>query len=120
MEEILKEDEYVRTIQGIKRISSIYKEPNLHIVYTEDGGCFEWYFDEGKWQSDYIVNHSMHIIDLIEVGDFVNGHRVIKVNKETCEITTESDNLINIVLKIWDIRTILIEEQYVKQCYMMR
>lgn len=33
-----------------------------------------------------IVKHSKNIIDLVEVGDYVNGHRVEQVSIETNEV----------------------------------
>ena len=44
-------------------------------VLLGNGKIFEnkfYYFDDGE----EIVKHSKNIIDLVEVGDYVNGHRV--------------------------------------------
>lgn len=68
-----------------------------------------------------IVKHSKQLIDLIEVGDYVNGHRVVN------EIWGEDDN--NLYFEIEggfnkaqyigekDIQTILTEESYMAKCY---
>lgn len=72
----------------------------------------------------YIVAHSKNIIDLIEVGDFVNGNKVIQISKEdglifvnnkyydegTCEER-------HCVYKNNEIKTILTKEQYMNNCY---
>ena len=42
-----------------------------NLIYDEDNFLFDCEFDE------YIVKHSKNIIDLIEVGDYVNGERVL-------------------------------------------
>ena len=62
--------------------------------------------------------HSHNIIDLIEVGDYVNGHLVVGFNEEVDingykykEIEIESDHLINHYLKLEDIQTIVTHEQ---------
>lgn len=68
-----------------------------------------------------IKKHSKQLIDLIEVGDYVNGHRVVN------EIWGEDDN--NLYFEIEggfnkaqyigekDIQTILTEEIYMAKCY---
>nr|DAY80357.1 MAG TPA: hypothetical protein [Caudoviricetes sp.] len=49
------------------------------------------------------LKHSKQLIDLIEVGDFVNGHRIF------CKIHGEIGEK--------DIKTILTKEQYLANCY---
>ena len=62
----------------------------------------------------YIVKHSKNIIDLIEVGDYVNGHLVIdKKNDEgRMEISLESDHLIYYYIEEKDIKSIVTKEQF--------
>lgn len=65
-------NEYVRTKGGL---IDIYKE--------DDGNCmFAGCKKRTYWKLD-IVNHSKNIIDLIEVGDYVNGHRVCRIDNNT-------------------------------------
>lgn len=71
MEEI-KVGEYVRTKQGkIRQLKSIvaqyYITDRLHIN------------DNNQFKIEDIIKHSPNIIDLIEVGDYVNGERVIDI-----------------------------------------
>lgn len=62
--------EYVRTKNGL---IDIYKE--------DDGNCmFAGCKKRTYWKLD-IVNHSKNIIDLIEVGDYVNGVKVANCGK---------------------------------------
>ena len=78
MEEI-KVGEYIRTKEdGICKL--IDKEKDA------DG---EWagYIDRPFWlRENNIVKHSPNIIDLIEVGDYVNGELVASVSEESVEI----------------------------------
>lgn len=54
------------------------------------------------------------IIDLIEVGDYVNGHRVItEKDKNKCN-SIRLDN--GVLLENQDIKTILTHEQYKQNC----
>lgn len=63
MEEI-KKGEYVRTKKGIiyKADKDYYLNNNIPIKYATF--------------SDRVIKHSFNIIDLIEVGDYVNGYKV--------------------------------------------
>ena len=70
-----------------------------------------------------IVKHSKQLIDLIEVGDFVNGYRVENViNEEPCpsgkcvDIDSSKDSS---ECTLWenDIQTILTKESYMANCY---
>ena len=68
--------EYVRTDKG-----NIGKLVEIRCGKSEDGEkLIDVYFlDNGIWTlKKYILNHSFNIIDLIEVGDYVNGYKVEK------------------------------------------
>lgn len=113
--------EYVRTSNnGIKRIDTIFKNKTVNKYGYEVGS--EW---DGKLYSYIkttdILKHSKNIIDLIEVGDFVNGYTIITVNYEEQYITTLFVNNFGEkaikVLQDTDIKTILTKEQYNQNCY---
>lgn len=76
---------YIRTKKGIAKITSMLEEPNRYIVYTDNKDVvFEYYRsnylkDGTKWFTDYVDKANHNIIDLIEVGDYVNGYKVINV-----------------------------------------
>jgi hypothetical protein len=59
-----------------------------------------------------IVKHSKNIIDLIEVGDFVNGVRVGQSYLCNIKYLTKE-----IVEKNYGIKTILTHEMYEQNCY---
>lgn len=72
---------------------------------------------------EIIVKHSKQLIDIIEVGDLVNGYKVINViNKGPCpsgkcvDIDSSKDSS---ECTLWeeDIETILTKESYMANCY---
>lgn len=124
MEDKIEVGEYVRTKnKGIKRIDRIdnNKTVNKYLYFTgiEDFEGKEY----GIIKTTDIVKHSKQLIDLIEIGDFVNGYKVINViNKEPCpsgkcvDIDSSKDSG---ECTLWeeDIQTILTKEQYMVNCY---
>ena len=67
-----------------------------------------------------IVKHSKNIIDLIEVGDFVNGNRVVDKYLYAGEkpvLETVGIKYNAYCLSEGDIREILTKEQYIQNCY---
>lgn len=105
---MIEVNEYVRTDKGyIFKVDE--EKKNLQIANFLD-------VEYGK-----IVKHGKQLIDLIEVGDYVNGYRVVN------EIWGEDDN--NLYFEIEggfnkaqyigekDIETILTKEQMEANCY---
>ena len=76
--------EYVRTKNGvIRKAEEVLKGNYVNI----DDGFFDTDYDDYRWglEPDEIKAHSFNLIDLIEVGDYVNGDRVVNViNEEPC------------------------------------
>lgn len=126
MEEI-KVGEYVRTTDGIKKIVQV-NEGKLstyygkYIVYPE-------YKNSKSINIKNIIKHSPNIIDLIEVGDYVNGDRIVEIEKDYYNlkldkmVTLETPNLIigneegMLSVSANEIKTILTKEQYKANCY---
>ena len=118
MEDKIEVGEYVRTNKGVigKLISEIlsYPEPSEWILKANNNKiviveC-----------NDYPVKHSKQLIDLIEVGDFVNGMEVLDIHIprdiwEPIEIRVDS-RYTNFILAE-DIETILTKEQFEANCY---
>lgn len=114
-------NEYVRTNKG-----NIGKVVEIRLGFNKDTQLYQnvYMLDNGLWTIlEYIVNHSKQLIDLIEVGDIVNGYRVINViNKEPCpsgkciDIDSNKDSS---ECTLWeeDIKTILTKEQFEANCY---
>ncbi len=111
MEEI-KVGEYVRTKRGIidRVIIDYYgicNSPNCNCKHVS---CQYDYYDE-----EDITKHSKNIIDLIEVGDYVNGHEVLDIYFpkdlwDTIEIRI-NDRYINFITKD-EIISIVTKEQF--------
>lgn len=110
MEEI-KVGEYIRTIEPygeIFKVIGIGKEEVL-VVDT---------YENSLVATGYVKKHSPNIIDVIEVGDYVNGYRVdkISINTKTEErtlLTLELNTLLDIVRgDIGYIESVLTREQF--------
>lgn len=67
----IKENEFIRTKTG-----KIDKVINNNYYISEYIEC-----EKGIVDKENIVKHSFNIIDLIEVGDFVNGMKVDDISK---------------------------------------
>ena len=66
---------------------------------------------------DFIVKHSSNIIDLIEVGDYVNGKEVIgKFYEESLKVLI-LDTRLNAKCRSKDIKTIVTKEQFANAEY---
>lgn len=84
-EEIIEVGEYVRTDTGcIGKVDTIYYAGKGNRFYGEE--LFKNYYsiyygkgEYGRFAEERIVKHSKNIIDLIEVGDYVNGVKVINI-----------------------------------------
>ena len=113
---MLEVNEYVRTDKGkITKIIGIDKFIDGTTFYeTEDNPGYMDLCNEN------IVKHSKQLIDLIEVGDIVNGMEVLDIHKprdlwEPIEIRVDS-RYTNFILAE-DIKTILTKEQMMANCY---
>ena len=109
--------DYVRTKSG---------EIGIFVEYRDDK-----FFCKIKIKNTYytppistITKHSKNIIDLIEVGDFVNGNRVVDKylyagEKPVLETERIENNVYCLCegLCEGDIREILTKEQYSQNCY---
>ena len=102
--------EYIRTKNG--KIDKVinnncympqYIECKKSLLYKED-----------------IIKHSKNIIDLIEVGDYVNGNEVLDkylFNGEIPVLETTGDETNAKCMCEGDIKIILTKEQYQANCY---
>lgn len=120
--------EYVKTKEGrIAQIKSIDYEAGIYrfdrIIYINDFRMKEDVLYNNEMFKKLIVKHSKQLIDLIEVGDFVNGYKVISVDYDVMNDTTEcieldlNSNYQYNFISIRQIKTILTKEQYMPNCY---
>lgn len=116
MEDRIEVGEYVRTKEG---------EIHKVIKIMEDDGDWDYYCCEnntGYFAMD-IAKHNKQRIYLIECGDFVNGYKVISVDYDVMNDTTEcieldlNSNYQYNFISIRQIQTILTKEQYEANCY---
>ena len=115
MREDIEVGDYVRTRNGkIRKVKSTVAQ-----YYITDRLNIS---DNNQFTKNDIVKHSKNIIDLIEVGDFVNGYRVLEMfkfqNDKYAFTICKSD--FKSICRIWseeDIETTLTKEQYSQNCY---
>lgn len=107
--------EYVKTKKGkIGKVLSIDEDPEWIETTLDKGNVM--HISEFK-------KHSKQLIDLIEVGDIVNGYRVENVINEVpcpsgkCVDIDSSKDSSECTLWEEDIKTILTKEQYEANCY---
>ena len=106
----IKENEFIRTKTG--KIDKVINNNYYMSQYIE---C-----EKRIVEKEYIVKHSFNIIDLIEVGDFVNENEVIDkylFNGEIPVLETTGDETNAKCMCEGDIKTILTHEQYERNCY---
>ena len=95
--------EYVRTKNGVIDKVDFLCEMIENTVYLLK--------QQSLWfNADYIVKHSKHLIDLIQVGDYVNGELI--TDKWDTRISSIRSNFSE-----EDIKTILTKEIYMANCY---
>ena len=106
----IKVNDYVRTDKGeIGKVSSVMKE-NLGLGFGDIEACNTEPYVYGT-----IIKSSPNIIDLIEVGDYVNGHLVSYVGSDSIEVFWYKDE------KQWldkeDIKSVLTKEMFEQMEY---
>ena len=114
---MLEVNEYVRTKDGhiAKYIEKLVKDEDV-----SDGILFDGYIYEKhkhirySFLKEIIVKHSKQLIDLVEVGDYVNGKYVQKIKSDRNGKYILA--LIGIIEE-QDIKTILTKEQFEANCY---
>lgn len=104
--------DYVRLdrCQGINRIEEYdedIKRYKLEEIIADDYGDETFILDEND-----VVKSSPNIIDLIEIGDYFNGHRVIFKGKNEIQLVTGIFDINKIIIK-----SIVTKEQFSQMEY---
>ena len=76
--------EYVRTIDGFIGIFDRYSKRPYTSIYKSPFNCFIKLQNRKtplQCHRDYIVKHSKIISEIVEVGDYVNGKLIHKIDK---------------------------------------
>lgn len=116
MEEI-KVGEYVRTPRRIDKIIEV------KVVHPKMNGNHQIAYKLEKLkvyiEKYLILKHSKNLIDILEVGDFVNYHLIVnKKNDEgKTELGLESDIILNKYIEDNEIINVLTKEQYNQNSY---
>ena len=117
----IKVGEYVRTSGGDIGIFQKYEEVGIKQWFTmlQNGTLY-------TTATRAIVKHSKNIIDLIEVGDYVNGYRILNIvnlaNSDK-KVFTICKSDFKDICRVWseeDIETILTHELYNANCYKVK
>ena len=109
MEDKIEVNEYVRT-----RAGHIYKITNI-----DENGLIYWNKIQCGWSEqqleDIIVKHSKIISEVVNVGDYVNGKLIHKIDKGSNYCYLYYGNCKTFV--DYQIKTILTKESYMANCY---
>lgn len=111
----IRKDDYVRLNTG-----NIVKVIGIKANTVNKRAIYYGFYKQDWFDSAAVENFSDNIIDLIEVGDIVNGMEVLDIHKprdlwEPIEIRVDS-RYTNFILAE-DIKTILTKESYMANCY---
>ena len=122
---MIEVNEYVRTKnKGIRKIDRIdnNKTINKYLYFT--GKENFWGKEYGIIKTTDIVKHSKQLIDLIEVGDYVNGRKVKHIamfegfpDYPKLIFVDETHLIPDDTCENDEIQTILTKEQYMANCY---
>lgn len=113
----MKVGDYIRTDEGIRKIIREYDiyyelDRSLHYMYPEGHDLNKEDVD------DIVLKSSPNIIDLIKIGDYVNGNPVCLIKEDEHNrkwIYTDSNYKCGYLEE--DIATILTHEQFEKMMY---
>ena len=110
----IKENEFIRTKTG--KIDKVINNNYYMSQYIE---C-----EKRIVEKENIVNHSKNIIDLIEIGDIVNGYRIDERAEHDVLIhkaqgINRSGFMIPVAQYNEEIKTILTHEQYERDCFVV-
>ena len=114
----IRKDDYVRLNTG-----NIVKVIGIKANTVNKRAIYYGFYKQDWFDSAAVENFSDNIIDLIEVGDFANGYKVISVDYDVTNDTTEcieldlNSNYQYNFISIRQIQTILTKESYMANCY---
>ena len=127
MEDKIEVNDYVRTKDGKIGIFDRYSLRKENSLYKSPFNCFIKLRNRKsplQCCEDYIVKHSKQLIDLIEVGDYVNGREVKHIamfegfpDYPKLIFVDETHLIPDDTCENEDIKTILTKESYMSNCY---
>lgn len=115
---MIEVNEYVRTKDGIIGIFDRYSSRKENSLYKSPFNCFIKIKNRKtslQCCEDYIAKHNKIISEVVEVGDYVNGKLIHKIDKGPNYCYLYYGNCKTFV--DYQIKTILTKEQYLANCY---
>lgn len=119
--------EYVRTKNGIIGIFDRYSSRKENSLYKSPFNCFIKIKNRKtplQCCEDYIAKHSKQLIDLIEIGDYVNGREVKHIamfegfpDYPKLIFVDETHLIPSDTCENDEIKTIITKELYEENCY---
>ena len=118
MKDKLEVGHFIRTIKGIGRIEEI-TEDRTEIYFNCDTGLTISFIKKDFTQEEMAqyYKHSDNIIDLIEVGDYVNGYYVEDVLKTFVNVAVGSNYFQSPTIYENEIKSIVTKEQFESMSY---
>lgn len=107
----LKPNMYVRTNKG--KIGKIIKQIDNSGSLHHDN--YVWLLDNGNMlalHSNKVKNASFNLIDLIEVGDYVNGYLVTYIDKNDQILRVDGFGWGTNIIRKYNIKSIVTKEQF--------
>ena len=112
----IRKDDYVRLNTG-----NIVKVIGIKANTVNKRAIYYGFYKQDWFDSAAVENFSDNITDLIGVGDFVNGHRIVYeiYGEDDNDLYFEIEGGFNSAQYIGekDIKTILTKESYMANCY---
>ena len=108
--------EYVRTKRGyIAKLEYTDIQPNKKYYFFDETIYYDWGeaidFLEEEEIERYIKTHSKNIINLIEVGDYVNGYKVDDIENGKL-IIGDTTQVVEQIVENNEIKNIVTKEQF--------
>ena len=125
----LEEGMYVRTNKGLIAKYTGYEKDEEDIEYNKYkfNGKIYWYYEYyndyvyeenfQEWFEEKVIKVSHNIIDLIEVGDYVNGLLVIDKYYDYANKEWRLNDRNGLICTEKDIKSIVTKEQFECMCY---
>lgn len=117
--------EYVRIDNGIIiKYEFLEESENFEVFFGQKGKGFT--FEDMEEFEDFIrqriIKHSKNIIDLIEVGDYVNGEKVVNKNDDRRELVLRNDTGFQYINKgnQNNIKSIVTKDQFASMEYKVK
>ena len=113
MNDEIKVNDYVRTKDDY--IAKVTRLETANMIFCDNTVRECWVGEVKHILTENIIKHSPNIIDLVEVGDYVNGSLVIETLKNDKSIIIEDYCETQLFNK--DIKTVVTKEQFEKIMY---